>query len=117
VIRAAFLLTVALTLGTGDSVLLVCRALCDRAAPAAAEACGHTEPATQPAITTNPDCTTVGLPSTAAIGNDAPRPGLSISGHAESIVIAPATAAIGHACAPGASVILRIELRTVALRI
>lgn len=119
-IRAAFLLTVALTLGTGDSVSLVCRALCDQAAPSAAEACHHTQSAAQPTITTNVDCTTVGLPSTAAIRNDVHRPGLSIlvAGNAASVVVARATTASGHAFAPGgAGPILRIELRTAALRI
>lgn len=120
VIRAAFLLTFALTLAGGDSVTLVCRALCDRTAPAGAEMCHHTESAAQPTITTNADCNAVGLPSTAIISNEAHRPGLSIpdAATAVSVAITPAATASAHAFAPGgASPTPGIEPRTIALRI
>lgn len=119
-IRAAFLLTFALTLAGGETVTLVCRALCDRTAPAAAETCHHTESAAQPTITTNADCTAVGLPWTAAIRNEAHRPGPSFpdAAGAASVVIRPAATASAHAFASGGiSPTLAIEPRTIALRI
>jgi hypothetical protein len=74
VIRAALLLTLALTVATGESAILVCQAVCDRGAEADADACGHAQSAAPVSVTDDGDCLALGLLATTTPRVELDRP-------------------------------------------
>lgn len=109
----------AVTLGAGDTVTLVCQALCERAVPAAGEMCHDTTSATEPRLTTDADCAAAGLPATAVLREDTHRAGLSIpDAGVVSVLTVPATPASAHILGAGStSSTLVNPPRIMALRI
>jgi hypothetical protein len=75
VIRAAFFLTLALTVATGESAMLICQAVCDREVDADADACRHAQSAAPASMTDDGDCLGLGLPATATPRVELNRPG------------------------------------------
>lgn len=120
-IRAAFFLIVAVTLGTGESARLLCRTLCDRTVPVEdADACHHNQSADQITLTSDRDCADVGLRATAVIGDKTNRatPAASDEATAVSVSSDPPAATSGRAlAATAASLTAGNRPRTVALRI
>jgi hypothetical protein len=99
VIRAAFALTLVLTLGTGGSATLLCQAFCDRAAAAGStEACRHNQPTDEPSLTSDASCTTVDLTATAVIRVEQNRSTLTAPGDAAASALTTHTPAAtpGH---------------------
>lgn len=74
VIRATFLLTLALTIATGESAMLICQAVCDRGVEADADACRHAQSAAPVSISDDADCLGVGLTATATLRVALDRP-------------------------------------------
>jgi hypothetical protein len=69
VIRSIILLAIALALGTGDSLTLLCRATCDRAAWADVDACHHGPSAVPLIVRDDQSCGEGGTPVIAEIRN------------------------------------------------
>jgi hypothetical protein len=74
VIRVTFLLTLALTIATGESAMLVCQAVCDRGVEADADACRHAQSAAPVSISDDADCLGLGLTATATMRVALDRP-------------------------------------------
>ena len=73
-IRAAFILTLALTVAAGESAMLVCQAVCDREVETGDHACRHTESAAPASMNDDEDCLDLGLPATATLRVEIDRP-------------------------------------------
>ena len=61
-IRATFFLTLALTVATGESAMLICQVVCDRGVEADADACQHAQSAAPVSMSDDGDCLGLGLP-------------------------------------------------------
>jgi len=121
VIRAAFLLTLALTLGAGETATRLCRTFCDRTAPAEdADACPHNQSTNQLTLTTEVDCAGVGLPPGVVIRDETNRATRAAPDKATAVSHSnePPVAALGRAFAAAASCLHADNRpRAVALRI
>lgn len=73
-IRATFLLTLALTVATGETATLICQAVCDHGADADADICRHAS-AAPVSMTNDADCLSLGLQATATPRVELNRPG------------------------------------------
>jgi hypothetical protein len=74
VIRATFLLTLALTVATGETAIRICQAVCDRARGTDTDACRHAQSAVPVSMTGDADCLGLGLPATASLRVELDRP-------------------------------------------
>ena len=72
-IRAALYLTLTIAVAAGESVTLICHALCDRPAQAEAETCHHAQSATGVSLTHDADCSGTHLLATATLGTELNR--------------------------------------------
>ena len=70
-IRFAIFSTIVLALGTGESLPLLCRAICDRAALADVGACHHSPSITPLTVTDDQTCGDAGAPVIAELRNPA----------------------------------------------
>jgi hypothetical protein len=118
VFRAAFFLTLALTLGVTNSAPLFCQWWCDR--PPGADTCTHNGSTTQIVLTGRVDCASVDLPATAAIRDDSTRSAAASDHH--DIAIDPSnnahTVTSRYAAATAAArLIAGNTSRVIALRI
>ena len=115
-IRAAFFLTFALMVATGESAPLLCQALCDRAVPAEdVDACDHNQSTAQLSIANDADCTSIG--PTAPMRGE-PNWTRSHEGAPVFVRNEPMAATFGRAVAAAPSRLdARNRPRTVALRI
>ena len=120
-IRAAFLLTLALMLCAGESATLLCRTFCDRIVPVEdADACRHNQSTDQITLTSDRDCADAGQPATAVIGDKAnlASPAASDEATAVSVSSDPPAATSGRAlAATAASLTAGNRPLTVALRV
>ena len=73
-IRATFFLTLALSVATGESAMLICQAVCDRGVEADADACQHAQSAAPVSMSDDGDCLGLGLPATATLRVELDRP-------------------------------------------
>ena len=74
VIRAAFFLTLALSVAAGESATLICQAVCDPGAETDTEACHHGQSAPRISAADDPDCLSIGLAAIATPGVELNRP-------------------------------------------
>jgi hypothetical protein len=121
VIRATFFLTLALTLGTGESATLVCQTLCDGAVAAeGADECRHNGSAAQLTVTNDLGCADTDLPTTTVIRDETHRPAPAAQDDATAVSVsngppaAPPVRAFAH---PAASLTIGNRPRALALRI
>ena len=67
-------LTLALSVATGESAMLICQAVCDRGVEADADACQHAQSAAPVSMSDDGDCLGLGLPATATLRVELDRP-------------------------------------------
>jgi hypothetical protein len=123
VIRATLFLTLALTIGTGESATLLCQTLCDGAVAAegaGADECRHNGSAAQLTVTNDLGCAGTNVPTTAAIRDETHRPARAAQDEATAVSVsngppaAPPVRAFAHAAA---SLTIGNRPRLLALRI